>query len=240
MVDSSWLTDTDIDAIGTTNGKCSQWITANIDRIDKHSKGHVLLFSDSKELTQLAELLSEYSSSLGGLIEATHGSLKQKGGNANHLRFMRSVLTEASMFGLDTLGTINLGRDRKTLLVLRRKPNVPSDAECQRLYQRWLDAMQQSLYELNAVMTFEKGELEIRKEQSSNSKSGLTAGDALKQELHHLSFKKQKQLGGLSEQELHQELITNPEYKGTSRFIKRRQQLKKLKRYRKQYRRILP
>ena len=239
LVDSSWLTETDIAAIGDRAGSCTRWITANIDRIDKYSNGHCFLFSDSPELVELAELIHDFKQGLGGLMPSAHNSITKRGGGSNHLRFIRGVLSETSLFELITIGSVNVGRTSKTLLVLKRKSNVPSEDECQRLYQRWLTAIQPRLKELNALQTFEEGELAIQTKQSANDKNSIAAPKPMKQQIKQLSYGKRKEYADLSEDELHNALIEEPEYKGNSHWVKRKVRSQNISRHRRLHRRIL-
>ncbi len=224
MANSSWLTTTDIDSIGETWGSCARWIVGNIDRIDALSRGHIFLLSDGDEIEQLADCIHSNRKNLGGFIENAYGIIEKKDGSSNHLNYLRGVFNEASMYSLETLGPITVSSQRKTLVVLKRKGNVPSEAECQRLYKRWLDSLGKSIYLIETLATFEKGELEIQQAQAGQRSSGGTAVAPLKQMLKQLSPAMQLKLRGVSEQKLQQYLIDNPEYAGKRKLLRTRKQ----------------
>ena len=194
LVRSDWLTQTDIEEINRGWSKCCKWIATNIDRIDSNSYGHSFLLSDGKEVKQLSEMIHSNRTAYAAVITNAHGCIERANKASNHFNYLKKICEEVSLYSLTTIGDISVKGKMKKLAVLIRKQDLPSNIECQRLYQRWLETMRSSYEQLHSYVQFEQSSFDEDTGDSVDFKqaiSQLSKGPrAEMQALSHAHFKR--------------------------------------------------
>ncbi|MDC0261220.1 hypothetical protein OAK65_03785 [Synechococcus sp. AH-551-N17] len=203
LVRSDWLTQTDVEEINRGWSKCCKWIATNIDRIDSNSYGHSFLLSDGKEVKQLAEMIHSNRTAYAAVITNAHGCIERANKASNHFNYLKKICEEVSLYSLTTIGDVSVKGKMKKLAVMIRKQDLPTNIECQRLYQRWLETMRSSHEHLHSYMIFE---------QSSFDEGNGDSTD-FKQPISQLSRKPRAEMQALGRKEFKRKVFDKPEYK---------------------------